>query len=225
MHLEVFVPKPKQRSVEIDLHNYLDWILTVPTISRTRLSEDDLVGLTKEHRELFKDHDHQKLRWENVVYGYSSYAADGYFMSCKTRGRELESTFREITLVFKFIITNYTTTIKSAESMWGDQSMYKPSDNAYDDQRSELKCMEFHYEDTRAFITQEITRMVLRDEEEIWSHVWYSRLTRKVSKNIDVQVPIHTEMSRPVPDMSGHGERVIYVCDYCSGLNDGRAAQ
>jgi hypothetical protein len=207
MHLEVFVPKPGKRFQEEDLLRCLDSLLEAQTVPILKRPNRELAALDERHRKLFESRDH----WENIIFGYSAYSTDGYFMPLKDRVRRKDYCYREVTLVFKFILTNYHSSVLGFEAAKMLPGIVTPSDFADREKRNELRCMEFHYQDTAAYIVDR-TCGVLEHEAEIWSQAWYSLLNRKTRPGVGMPIATVGERSRRPKSF----ERVICVHDYAA---------
>src|SRR5689334_2914315 len=106
-HLEVFVPKPRSRKQEQNLIQVLDELLEDHSVALEAPPDALLKGCTEDHLKLLKN----KKYWENIIFGYSTYVTDGYFLQLKNRRRSARECWREQTLVLKFIVTNYQTRV------------------------------------------------------------------------------------------------------------------
>jgi len=115
MHLEIFVPKVKK--TELRLHKWLyQFMRRAEAIPMNPRAWDMVLTRDPELRKRFAS----KEYWENIVYGYSIYPADGCFVSGRSAAKctELKRHFGppesyrhsicvESIAVVKFIITNY----------------------------------------------------------------------------------------------------------------------
>lgn len=208
MHLETFVPKPRKRHSETDLMEWLDGVLLRETIRKKQRTAEELQGLNESHRQLVEGAD----RWENLVFGYTAYSTEGTFMGLTNGFRKPQYCDRETTLVFKFIVTNYRSKVfGDARPASMTPNVIKPSELVNDTgQKSELLCMQFHYEDTCQSLIDGMAAKVLPEETEIWSQIWYSTLVRRKRSGERDPIILPGEKKQRLDP----SERVVCVCDY-----------
>lgn len=211
-HLEVFIPTPKIRDKEKQLHDFLNLLLNGHDILLPKRTDEELPpNCPPAAKDLIQKHTH----WENLVFGYSTYLTDGYFLDVPNPRRDQESCLREQTIVLKFIITNYRTRVQPRSGRIFSLEL-KPSntaDSLVDSKRqTELLCAELHYIDTCDHIVQGIARWTLHEETEIWSQEWFTVLNRwkwRARRDPIVESPTDRN-SRFDPT-----KRVLCVEDYC----------
>jgi hypothetical protein len=208
-HLEVFVPKGERswRNLQGWLHEFVKETQHIKIADRGRWK-----GVCREDPTLNKRFG-QKLFWENLVYGYSVYPADGYFVSAKDgpgRTSYREQVCIESISVIKFIITNYIDFSEREANEWslmqtlerkGD-SEGVPIDKGYtllptfassfdeaprfdDPAYFTRRCTALHYHYLSDYISTNIRDIVLHDEQEVWAHRWYTTLLRNIKRTKD----------------------------------------
>jgi hypothetical protein len=114
MHMEIFVPKGEE--TELKLQSFLYHL--VKQTELIPMDPDDWAKVLDRDPQVKRRFEHRQY-WENLVYGYSVYPADGYFISAaavqpanRNQTARHPKSFRdslcvESITVIKFIITNY----------------------------------------------------------------------------------------------------------------------
>jgi hypothetical protein len=219
-HLEVFVPKPGNRNKEIKFFQCLDGLLSQPTIVAEKVSPDIISLCQDGHRSLLE---RRVGGWENILYGYSTYLTDGTFMQLmpERRARTAATVWREQTLVLKFIVTNYATTLSetSRNLLLGELAFSSMTPM----ERSELVMADLHYRAMCAHVVKGIGHKALvgdgkhEGEAEIWSQEWPTVLDRW--KRDDKLDPIILDVKdRDLRLDRNEHTNVISVIDYAAGL-------
>jgi hypothetical protein len=217
-HLEVFVPKPGTREQEDQLLGFLDDLLRKTDIQLRLRQPHELVNYPKRLQTLLTSHDH----WENIICGYSTYLTDGAFLDGTAYPRAPDECLKEQTLVLKFILTNYRTSVdvRSARFLGLEGLLLREAQHGVDEDRlTELLCAESHYSDICDYIVNGVAGRVLEGETEIWSQEWLTTLSRwKLARRRD---PIaESQTDRDQRFLLNH--RVLCTLDYCAPLESSR---
>ena len=206
-HLEVFVPKPTTYASEDRLRNVLDVILSKEIIPKNPLE----TGLAKLCSDRVRKLLARRGYWENILYGYSTYVVDGTFMGGRVGRRHLADGCREVTVVLKFVVTNYTTEVDNEDLSLLNRS--RDWSLAGTDRRTELIATRQHYRDTCEFVVNMVEEYVLRDELEVWSQEWDTILDRRASSVAKI---VRTGRDRTRRFEVHERNSVVCVCDYCA---------
>lgn len=215
-HLEVFVPKLGTRELEIELSAFLDNLLRksdLPLISR---GPSELEKFPERARSLLRDHD----RWENIICGYSTYLTDGAFLDGTAYPREPRACLKEQTLVLKFILTNYRTTVEPGRGRFLglEGLLLREVRQGVDEARlTELLCTESHYSDVCEYVVRKVADDVLDGQMEVWSQEWLTVLNRW--KRRRVKDPIaESKEDKKLRFLAS--DRVLCTVDYCAPFAD-----
>lgn len=214
-HLEVFVPKPGSRDQEKYLLEILDDLLGMSEVKMQPRQPYELAICPERARILLETYDH----WENIICGYSTYVTDGAFLDGTMYPRVSGACSKEQTLVIKFILTNYRTSVAVdrrpfARFLGLEGMLLREAQRGVDaDRLTELLCAELHYSDICDFVVKRIAHSVLEDETEVWSQEWMTVLTRwKLAHRRD---PIAESRKDKVGRFEPN-HRVLCVADYCA---------
>lgn len=236
-HLEVFVPKPKTRELEVNLIDWLDHLLIEAKIPRGAYGYSQPEGDHSSEfsfpcppilAEEFKRNENKRY-WENIIYGYSTYETDGHFVDFdeESQIRTFEKDFREQTLVIKFLLTNYATaayrgivpipTARIPGIEFAIVPAYAYPDPSVELQNSyyrELYLTNLHYNDLTNHIITGIAETVLWKETEVWSHAWYTVLDRRSMNSKRTRPIILSEEEKVKRFGEERQHEVMCVMDY-----------
>ena len=139
----------------------------------------------------------QMCCWENLVFGYSIYLSNGYFIGVdhQTLHPQESNSFEESTQVIKLIMTNYMTTgiyyprvEYSGDPFLPTQSRpfisYARTPYFVDDMNTltrEHVIMMLHYRGMINYIFTQLSTEIMRNEQEIWLQSWPTQLSRKIA--------------------------------------------
>jgi len=169
--------------------------------------------------------------WENLIFGYSIYDSDGYFVGPDSNLRRSRANyFEEKTSVIKLIVTNFVTpgvvypVMHTAENcfMHTPQWMVSQSISPYrsgkfrsgSDLRFEYAITMLHIWAIVYYFFDQLTKRVMLDEQEIWVQRWHTQLSRRVkAQERGIPVAINHEEKRKKFGDKDYG-KVICVIDY-----------
>jgi hypothetical protein len=216
-HLEVFIPKPRTRKQEESLLLLLDETLEAPSVPMLDTAPKELLETccTETHRRLLD----RKTRWENVVFGLSTYTTDGYFLQLNKGLRDPKECWREQTLVLKFIITNYSTTTPNWAHLVPASVLLEIGATAgtlSPEKRSALVLTQLHYRAACDYILNRVAENVLRDERELWSQEWDTTLDRRKAPTVRGPIAESPRQRKSrLPDMlSKEVNEILWVQEY-----------
>lgn len=165
--------------------------------------------------------------WENLIFGYSIYEADGRFIGTdKQLQRRISCYFEEPTLIIKLILTNYHTRglnyplIQSFPDPFQKNTqqlfIYHAISSYRDDDADialEYATMMLHYLGISSYIFNQLSHEIMHDEQEIWLQRWPTQLSRRFKAG-SRDVPIVNTPDEKRLKFGVDVEKTLCVIDY-----------
>ena len=172
--------------------------------------------------------------WENIVYGYSLYDGEGYFI---LPSRTLEHYFPEDVVIVKLILTNYLTENHGTPEILGldpNAPAFVVDTITKDVQRSEIEAKKFeyfatyaHFDRTLTFIADSLANEVMKNEEEIWVQSWTTGLQIRHNTGVPPdwrsKVPVVKTKKEKNERYGRDADRVLCVIDYIAEAENHKA--
>lgn len=230
--VEIFVPENAQIQFE-RVKTLLDELIfrdTIPFVEEEhkfwlKRLVDDYNAATHQQRSF-----ENKTCWENLIFGYSVYQSNGYFVGPDEQlRRDRTAVYEEPTTVIKLIITNYLTpgvnypVVHSAENPFWHMPQWMVS-QAISPYRSteavsatairfEYSVMMLHYWGIIIYLFNQLSNDLMLKEEEIWIQRWPTQLSRRIRSDLR-NVPIAANDEERQKKFGTKARDVLCVIDY-----------
>jgi len=236
--VEIFVPKNPNYEVKLKL--FFDHLILKDRILITDAHRKWLQNLAANYPSPPGKHpvlEHVRY-WENLVFGYSIYESQGYFIGVdiQTLQPQISNYFEEPTLVIKLILTNFMTTginfpiiqrgIDPFQPKQERPYIYRVVASYFDDTLStitrEYAIMMLHYLGITAYIFHQLSEEVMQNEQEIWLQSWPTQLSRKIAQKVNPgsppprDVPIVKNKEEKQKKFGDDAPHMLCVIDYAS---------
>lgn len=187
---------------------------------------EDYNAVTKKHLSFA-----EKEYWENLIFGYSIYDSEGYFVGPDAQlRRSRDNYFEEPTAVIKLIVTNYLTpgvnypVVHSAENpfwhtpQWFVSQPISPYRSQETDSaagiRFEYSTMMLHYWGIIAYLFDQLSHEVMLNEQEIWIQRWHTQLSRRIQPDVRYMPIATSEAEKRQKFGKEEYHKVLCVIDY-----------